>query len=363
MGDFCMPNLGSDLESGTLVEWRVRPGDAVKRGDVVALVETDKAAVEVEVWEDGVVEALLVEPPARVLVGTPLARIGSGSPELPSSTDARRLRASPAARVLAQERGVDLAGVTPSGPGGAITREDVARTAAPPAQPTPERSADRGAALRRAIAAAMARSKREVPHYYLRTTVDMRRARAWLDGENASRPVASRLLPIALLVKAVAASVAEVPEMNGFFVDGAFRPSAEVHVGIAISLRGGGLVAPAVRHADRLAVPDLMHAIVSLAERVRAGTLRSSELADATITVSSLGDNGVEAVAGVIHPPQVALVGFGSVVSRPWAEGSQVLVAPVVVATLSADHRASDGHRGGLFLAAIDRRLQEPVRL
>jgi pyruvate dehydrogenase E2 component (dihydrolipoamide acetyltransferase) len=214
--------------------------------------------------------------------------------------------------------------------------------------------------MRRAIANAMTRSKREIPHYYLGTTIDMRRATAWLADENARRPVTTRLLPAALLLRAVALAAREVPEMNGFWVDGLFQAAGGVHVGIGIALRQGGLVAPALHDVDRKGLDEIMRDMLDLVKRVRAGTVRSSELSDATITVTNLGDQGVETVYGIIYPPQVALVGFGRIVERPWAVDGAVGVRPTVVCTLAADHRASDGHRGGRFLAAIDRLLQQP---
>jgi pyruvate dehydrogenase E2 component (dihydrolipoamide acetyltransferase) len=206
----------------------------------------------------------------------------------------------------------------------------------------------------------MSRSKREIPHYYLSHTISLRRALAWLSATNATRPIADRILPGALLLRAVARALWDVPELNGFFVDGGFRPSEEVHLGTAIALRTGGVIAPAILDADDLSVDALMAALRELVTRARAGALRSSELTSATITVTSLGDRGCEAVWGVINPPQVAIVGFGAVADRPWADGGQVAVHPVVTVTLAADHRVSDGHRGGLFLHAIDRILQEP---
>jgi pyruvate dehydrogenase E2 component (dihydrolipoamide acetyltransferase) len=217
--------------------------------------------------------------------------------------------------------------------------------------------------MRRAIAALMARSKREIPHYYLATNIDLRQALGWLERENAERSVANRLLPAALLLKAVALAIHEVPEMNGFMAAEEFTPSQAVHLGVAISLRQGGLIAPAIHDADKRSLGELMSALRDLVSRARAGKLRGSEMADPTITVTNLGDQGVEAVYGVIYPPQVALVGFGRVTERPWAAGGMVGARPVVTATLAADHRASDGHRGGLFLAAIDRLLQQPEAL
>jgi len=415
-----MPSLGADMEWGTLLEWRVRPGERLERGAIIALVDTEKAEIEVEVFESGVVEALLVEPGTKVPVGTPLARIRSDAEAVappvptpprvaplppappprpptparvaapppaaaprpaalpaaappPRAAPAPRIHASPLARRRAAELGLGLEGIEGTGPGGGITREDVERAAArgapapaaaPPAAEAPAAGIpDRRAAMRRAIAAAMARAKREIPHYYLATTIDLRPAVAWLEAENARRPVPERLLLAALLLRATALAVHEVPEVNGTFEGGAFRPAEEVHLGVAIALRGGGLVAPAIRSAQAKPVDVLMRELREVVTRARAGVLRSSDVAPATLTVTSLGEQGVEAVFGVIHPPQVALVGFGKVVERPWAVEGLVEARPVVTATLSADHRVSDGHRGAVFLSAIERRLRVPEAL
>ncbi len=217
--------------------------------------------------------------------------------------------------------------------------------------------------MRDAIAAAMARSKREIPHYYLATSIDLGRALQWLVEVNAQRGVADRLIAGVLLIKAVALALRSVPELNGFFVDGRAQPSSEIHVGTAISLRGGGLVAPALLDTDRRSLSELMHDYQDLVQRARTGSLRSAEIMKPTITVTSLGDRGVDTVFGVIYPPQVALLGFGRPVDRPWVRDGQIVVRPIVHATLSADHRASDGHRGGLLLDAIDHLLQEPDKL
>ena len=386
-----MPALGADMEAGTLVEWQVKPGQRVERGQVVAVVETQKGAIEVEIWDDGVVDHLLVEPGTQVPVGEVLALLhGEGEapaarpvaaaaapvaavPEKPRAVAAPApapapvgagLKVSPAARRRAQELGVDLAKVTPTGPHGVINIEDVERSAAAvtaaPSKPGP---ADRLAAMRQAIAAAMARSKREIPHYYLGTSIDVSRAMSWLAQENEQRPVTERVLFAALLLRAVALSLREVPELNGFWVNGAFKASQPVHLGVGIALRGGGLVAPAIRDAERKGAKEMMKALSDLITRARAGGLRSSELSDATVTVTNLGDQGVETVYGVIYPPQVALVGFGKVVQRPWVDNGAIVARSVVNATLCADHRASVGHRGALFLAALDRLLQEPEKL
>ncbi len=172
-----------------------------------------------------------------------------------------------------------------------------------------------------------------------------------------------RLLPAALLIKAVALGLRQVPELNGYWMDGAFRKGGGIHVGVAISLRGGGLVAPALHDADRTDLTTLMRRLQDLVARARAGSLKSSELADSTITVTNLGEQGVESAFGIIYPPQVALVGFGKISERPWAASGRVEARPLLTATLSGDHRATDGHRGGVFLAAVNRLLQTPETL
>lgn len=397
-----MPSLGADMEFGTLVDWRVKPGDAVKRGDVVALVETEKGVIEVEIFESGVIDSLIVQPGQKVPVGAPLALVrGDGvtakvqppaapvptapveakpaveekhAPKVTAITaieELRRARVSPLARKRAQELGVELSTVTGTGEEGLITASDVekAALAKPGAEPTPPAApmvAAKGLdlqAMRRVIAAAMARSKREIPHYYLATTIDMSKSLNWLAAENAERPVTKRLLYSALLIRAVALAAREVPEMNGFWMDGAFKPGEGVHVGMAISLRQGGLINPAIHDVDKKALDELMENMLDLVNRARNGHLRSSELSDGTITVTNLGEQGVESVFGVIYPPQVALVGFGKITERPFASGGLVGARLMIDATLSGDHRVSDGHRGGRFLLAVARLLQEPEKL
>jgi len=382
-----MPILTADMSAGTLVEWRKKPGDALKRGDIIALVETDKGLIDIEVFTPGVLETIVVQPGATVPTGTVLAVIRdeaatgalpapagapppAPSPVVPPPPVAPappgRLRISPLARKLAAELGIDPAAVRGTGAGGAIRREDIEQAAAARAAAPAERpraALERQARLRQAIAAAMARSKREIPHYYLATTIDMHGAMTWLAEENLKRSVPDRLLYGVLLIKAVALALKEVPELNSVWRGSEPVRSEAIHVGVAISLRGGGLVAPALHDTAGQSLGDLMRSFRDLVLRARSGGLRSSELSDPTITVTSLGEQGVESVFGIIFPPQVAIVGFGKIVERPWAVGGQLVARPVVTATLSADHRVSDGHRGGLFLAAVDRLLQAPALL
>ncbi|MFJ3336154.1 2-oxo acid dehydrogenase subunit E2 [Streptomyces sp. NPDC086766] len=553
MAEFTMPSLGADMEEGVLQEWLVGPGDRVAKGDVVAVVETDKAAIEVECFASGTVGRLLVEPGTRVPVGTPLALIEAEAPMAAPSEPAaarpepavaeagpataaphrkrpRRAAPAPAAgtkpgrpaaagparepapaplgepapaayepagepaagpaaprpavpspaphrpaapppparkpsrgpalppeavpapsetaplrepepeetpagpgplvRHLAEDRGVDLTSVHGTGRGGRITRADVehavpggrTRVRATPyarrlardlgvdlvglhgtgdagavraadvheavaarrgpatgrpaqaaperpharetvAAPPEERADKRAETMRRAIGDLMSRSKREIPHYYLSTTVDMAAAEEWLRHRNRGRPPSDRLVSAALLLKAAALAAHDVPRLNGFWRDGGFVPGTGVHLGVAVSLRDGGLLAPVIHDADTLPPADLMTTLRDLVQRARLGRLRGSETSGATLTVTSLGDQGVEAVFGVIHPPQVALVGFGTVVERPWATGGLLGVRPVVTATLSADHRATDGAVGARYLTAVDRLLQRPEEL
>lgn len=291
-----------------------------------------------------------------------------------------RVKASPYARKLARSLGLDLAAVPATGQRGLITSGDVRRfagrlgaepetaapveTIAPPVTTAPvPRHVVQQSAQREAIARLMTRSKQEIPHYYLTTIVDLGTAIDWLTGQNRSLPVADRLVPAALLLKATALSAQQHPELNGYWTDGAFQPAAQVHLGVAISLRGGGLVAPAILDAAALPVRELMTRLRDLVSRARAGRLRRTELTDATLTVTNLGDQGVESVHGVIYPPQVALVGAGRVVQRPWAVDGLLGVRPCVTLTLAADHRATDGFTGGRFLATIDRLLQTPEEL
>jgi pyruvate dehydrogenase E2 component (dihydrolipoamide acetyltransferase) len=209
----------------------------------------------------------------------------------------------------------------------------------------------------------MARSKREIPHYYLSETADLGPALAWLHERNRELPVPQRLVPAVLLLKAAARAAAAVPELNGFWSEGRFTPGSGVHLGVAVSLRGGGLVAPAIHDADRRAIPELMACLRDLVARTRAGRLRRAELSDPTITVSNLGDQGVDSITGVIYPPQVALVGFGRIADRPWAVDGLIGVRPTVMMSLAGDHRATDGVTGARYLRAIVELLRQPEDL
>jgi pyruvate dehydrogenase E2 component (dihydrolipoamide acetyltransferase) len=458
-----MPALGADMDEGTVLEWLVKPGDEISKGDVIAVIDTAKAAIDAESFITGTIEQLVVDVGQTVPVGTVLATIsehaaraavppaaaptaapqarprpaappeleperepqpvpaapgrpapaisplirkhahelgvdlnkirGTGrggaitradveraatrpGPERPGGAG-KRIKVSPRARRLAAELGIDLAGVTGTGPGGSIRESDVRRAtpateaepvrepaaAEPAAAPAARSGAERTQAMRQAIARLMARSKREIPHYYVSSTVDMTNSLNWLHERNRKLAVSERLVPAALLLKAAALAARQVPGVNGYWTDDQFRPAEAVHLGLAISLRGGGLLTPAIHDAADLPLAELMSKMRDLVIRARAGRLRSSELTDATITVTNLGDQGVESVFGVIYPPQVALVGFGKIAERPVAVGGLIGVRPVVVTTLAADHRASDGYTGARYLTALSNLLQKPEDL
>ena len=390
-----MPSLGADMEDGTFVEWHVEPGQNVARGQVICVVETQKGAVDVEIWEGGVLAKLLATAGQKIPVGQVMALVATGSedwkaiaaavpspppprgeprPETPARGTTQRpaaavaasgavppstgrVKVSPAARRRAEELGIDLAAVKAAGAHGVISIADVELAGAARKPP------DRQAAMRDAIAAAMSRSKREIPHYYLATEINVQRAVTWLEQRNAAVSIGERVLFAAAELKAVALALRETPELNGFYERGAFRPGTGMHLGVAVSLRGGGLVAPALHDVDKLSLADLMAQLKDLLRRARSGQLRSSEIADPTITVTNLGDLGVETVFGVIYPPQVALVGIGPSTVKPWVIDGAIVPARVLHATLSADHRVSDGMRGARFLVELDRLLQQPEAL
>ena len=419
MIEFKMPALGADMDEGTLNEWLVKPGDKVTRGQILAVVETTKAAVEIECWDEGTVNQLLVPIGETVQVGTAMATLlapGEAAeavqpPTIPTAVAAedepvpaataqpvsapvpmppppppqatpsaphRRRWVSPAARRLALSLSVDIESVTGSGPQGAITIADVEHAAASAHTPEPKKpekpekaekldakavAADRAAQMRRSIAAAMSRSKHEIPHYYLADEIIMDRALTWLAERNAGRSITERVLPAVLQLKAVALAAKRFKEFNGFWRDDGFVAAPDVHVGVAISLRAGGLVAPAIHNVCTKKLDELMSDLTDLVARARAFSLRSSEMSDPTITVTNLGDQGVDSVFGVIYPPQVALVGFGKPTQRVSVIDKGIRITTNVQATLAADHRASDGHRGALFLAAINELLQQPDQL
>lgn len=410
MTDFLMPRLGADMEEATLVDWKIRTGDHVRRGQVIADVDTAKGVIEIECFDSGVVEKLVAAEGQTLPVGAVLAVLRSDGPAVASSIPSEpvsnvlggqvsrpmaasqsqptrekpttkqvlvgenrtlerpsRSKATPLARRRAAELGVDLNEISGTGGSGEITAADVEQFRA--ANRTTRKANSRNSTtattesrdrLRTAIAAAMAKSKREIPHYYLQSSIDMTCALQWLEQVNQKRPITRRVLPIVLSLKALALALRAVPELNGHWKEGKPMLSDAIHIGFAIAMKGGGLVAPAVHHVDRKNLDELMAELHELIPRARNGPLRSSEMTDATITLTSLGDLGVTSVFGVIYPPQIAIVGLGKITPTPCVENGNVVIHPVMTASLSGDHRASDGQTGARLLEKIQHFLQHP---
>ncbi|BDY11752.1 dihydrolipoamide acetyltransferase family protein [Hydrogenimonas cancrithermarum] len=410
-----MPSLGADMESGILAEWKVKEGDRLKKGDVIADIETSKGIIEAEIYEDGTVEKIVGKEGTEYPVGTPLAVVrtekdddetirkelaeveaaaggeapkeeGAAETVFPSSEkeeqtasapksaaeeifgaiaetkdeavqEVGRIRATPLARKRARELGIDLKELAKRVRGKISARdvEEVARQLFKPGAAKPD-------AMRMAIAAAMSRSNAEIPHYYLSTPIDMTSALSWLRDLNAKRSIKDRILPAALMIRAVVEALKEVPELNGFWKEGPV-PSEAIHPGIAIARREGGLITPAMIDAHKMNLDETMQALSDLITRTRGGKLTSSQMTEQTVTITNLGDLGVEKVFGVIYPPQVALIGFGRIMERPWAVGDAIAVRKVVEASIAGDHRATDGRTGALFLAKLDKILQNPEEL
>jgi pyruvate dehydrogenase E2 component (dihydrolipoamide acetyltransferase) len=405
-----LPSLGADMDVGTVVEWCVAVGDEVQRGDIVAIVSTEKSDIDVESWDTGVVAELVAPIGVEIEVGQPLlvlttdpsserpqdhtpsagsrpanvveesvaaerpeqpgqsTRIGPPEPQRPPAPSPLsdmpgRVAASPFARRIAAERGISLDSVHGSGQGGAVVAGDlpVATEAGPEGQPKPEPGrADTVDPMRRIIGERMSRANAEIPHYHLERDIDMAPALEWLADHNDGLPITERVVPAALLACAVARAARAVPQLNGEWIDDNLVASPGVDLAVVVSLRTGGLVTPTVVGADAFDPDQMMTTIRDMVTRARKGQLRGSWMSPASITITNLGDNGADRVDGIIFPPQVALVGFGRISERPWIVDGDVVARPVVTASLAADHRASDGADGSRFLAVVADSLEHP---
>lgn len=378
------------FEPATIAELLVAEGDVVPVGTPIARlapdrrVRPDQDAVEHEVAHD--VEPAIEQPShAEPHVTSPVLRhlantlhvdatrlhgTGPGgrvvrddilraaqparraSHVTPADTSADTLRITPRARRLIAEHGLTTEQFADRG---LVTGADVLAAAATAARPAPAATGatTRQESMRRHIADLMTRSWREIPHYHVAQRLDLSRPMARLADTNAARPLADRIVPGALLLCAAARAAAKVPQCNGWWHSGRFEPAETVDLGLVLSLRGGGIIVPTIRHADRLAPDEMMRQMTELVQQARQGRLRSSHLGEASITVTSLGDRGADSVTGVIHPPQVALVGFGAVRDDVWPASDAVTVRPTVHASLAGDHRATDGLTGSRFLAQM----------
>jgi pyruvate dehydrogenase E2 component (dihydrolipoamide acetyltransferase) len=393
MIEFLMPSLGADMEDGTLIEWRKKSGDSVKRGDIIAEVDTQKGLIEIEVFEEGTLAELLIKEGTKVPVGTVMALINPSEiamgttkeepiplqpieeKKVPAITEKLseeiHQKASPLARRIAAENNIDLSLIKGTGEEGAITKEDVERAINQQLEPqksigieipVPEKISTPVETIRAAVAAAMSKSNREIPHYYLEKKIDMTLATAWLLEANRQRLVKDRLLPVVLLIKAVAKSLQDFPDLNAVWENG-LQTKKEINIGFVVSLRNGGIIVPALHQANVKTVDEIMAALNDIIPRARALKLRSSELSDSTITITNIGQEGVDTIYGVIYPPQVAIIGFGSVSEEPFAANGMLGIRSVLNVTLAGDHRATDGLTGSRFLVALDKNLQNPESL
>ncbi|MBA6341738.1 2-oxo acid dehydrogenase subunit E2 [Colwellia sp. MB02u-10] len=436
--DITMPSLGADMSEGMLVEWLIKVGDKVKHGDIIAVLETQKGAIDMEAYHDGIITQLLVQPVNTVPVGSVLARIDTEEKSLnesknqntstediikePITTEeistekiitekitpekivsekiidepvllsaaaltekpllkpqkkiieklnintktnnkTNRVLASPIVRKIAKAQQLDLLRIKGSGPNGGIILKDIA-------QITPKTRLTEGESLtnmRSAIAAAMTKSKQEIPHFYLSVDLPINKAQQWLQQVNKDKTPQTHILLIALVLKAVAISLQKYPQLNGFYQQGHFEPVSEINIANVISLRAGGVVVPALRHVEQLSVPEIMSALRDITRRSRAiergERLRSSELMGATITITNMGERGVDQVFGIIYPPQVAIIGVGKVKKVPQVCDEKIDIGEQITLCLSADHRVVDGMLAAKFLNSLAKNLQKPEQL
>jgi pyruvate dehydrogenase E2 component (dihydrolipoamide acetyltransferase) len=415
-----MPKLGFDMAEGTLVEWSKSVGDNVAEGDVIALIETDKANVEVTSFKSGVLRALLVEAGAAVPVGQPIAVIGSadetvdlaalgvegaapqekeaekpaeepaGAPAptptpapaegAPAEAVEGRLPASPVARRMADELGIELGQVRGSGPGGRITKQDietylkereqVAEKAPPPPIPTPSYEptmepyhVEPLTPIRRTTGRRMAESKQQAPHFYVTVEVDMAAAMALREQLNALLPEGERLSVNDLIVKAAAVALQKFPRINASFAGEEIRVHDQINIGIAVA-RDVGLLTTVVRDCDKKSLGQIARDARELVGRAREGRMRAEDMVGATFTISNLGMFDVESFIAIINPPQAAILAAGTVKRVPVVDADgQLAVGTRMKATISADHRVTDGAEAARFMQAFKAALEQPMQL
>ena len=403
-----MPQMGFDMKEGTLVRWIKREGDEVASGEIIAEIETDKAVVEIEAFDSGVLRQTLIDEGTTVPVGEVIAVIAAAdeevaerpapaaapakapaaaavpppaaAPPAPPPAPAMRgdVKASPLAKREAQKLGIDIAAVPGTGPNGRVTKKDVtdfaaggaqapaAPAAAPSAVSAPAAGPKRGevvalSKMRDAIARSMTYSKQHIPHVYLTAVVDMSDS-ARLRGQlNAALPD-DKISFNDMALKACAMALVKHPLMNASYTDAGIHVKERVNVGMAIALETG-LIAPALLDTDTLTLRDVAGATKALAGRARAGKLSADEYTGATFNVTNLGMYGVEEFTAIITPPQAAALAVGAVTPTPVVRDGEVQVADLMRVTLSLDHRVADGAQGAEFLAEVRRLLENPVTL
>ncbi len=410
-----MPKLGFDMAEGTLVRWLVREGENIEKGQVLAEIETDKATVEVEATRSGVVLKHLVPEGTTLPVGEPIAVLGEPGEEVnlealvgkaaeapqaqaeaapakeppptaaPSPAEEKTdghlpggVRASPVARRLAKEHGIDLRVLKGSGPGGRIVKKDVeaaiaAREAAPAVAPAAPVFAPAEAArktvrqplsrLRAAIGRRMVQAKQEAPHFYVTIEIDAEPLMALREELNRLLPEGAPKLSVNdFIVKASALALREFPNLNASIEGDEIVRHGPIHIGIAVAVEDG-LLTVVVRDADLKPLRLLSQEARAAVTRAREGKVRPEDVEGATFTVSNLGMFDVEHFIAIINPPQAAILAVGSVREVPVVRQGQVVPGKTLKATLSADHRVTDGAEAARWLQIFRRYLEEPLRL
>lgn len=433
--ELTMPQMGYDMQEGTVVRWLKAEGAEVKRGEPIAEIETDKAVVEFQSYADGLLQRILVHEGRTVPVGEPIALVGDAEaadaaptvadakepeavatpqvdeePTVPSppeppeeqpaatrieparrAADGGRVRASPVARRIAEERGIDLTQVVGTGPGGRVTREDVeahpvttSEVTSPQAdpeveepttdeQPEPVAAEEEPSAvgvetvpltrMRRQIARVTVHSKAETPHFYVSTDIDMTRAMEMRQQINLSPKFeGARVSVNDLILKACVEALRSHPKFNAAFTSEGIR--MHEHINVAMAIAGDdSLIVPAIKDAHTMSLRDIAIASRDLAERAKGGTITAEEYTSGTFTVSNLGMFEVSGFAAIIHPPQSAVIAVGSVAKRPVVKGDRIEIADMMTATVSADHRIVDGAEGALFIGEVKSFLENPYKL
>jgi pyruvate dehydrogenase E2 component (dihydrolipoamide acetyltransferase) len=405
-----MPKLGFDMAEGILVEWVKKVGDEVEEDDIIAIIETDKANVEVTPFKTGVLRTLLVEEGAIVPVGDAIAVLGTIDEEIdlaalgvegemPKAEEepeplaavvvepqevprapGDRISASPVTRRMAEELGVDLTDLVGSGPGGRIIKRDleaylkererVPEKAPPPPIPTPsfEPTTDEYTAvplspMRRTIGRRMNESKTQAPHFYITMDVDMDAAMALRAELNAMLPEEAKISVNDLMIKAAAVALQEFPNLNASFAGEAVHVHNRVNIGIAVA-REAGLLTTVIKDCDKKSLAQIAADAKELVTRAREGRMQADDMIGGTFTLSNLGMFGVDDFVAIINPPQAAILALGAVQRVPVVSDDGTLaVGTRMKATISADHRVTDGAEAARFLQTFQAALEQPLRL
>ena len=398
--DVIMPQMGFDMEEGTVVRWLKAEGDHVDRGEPIVEVETDKATVEVESFASGLLRRIVVTEGITVPVGQVIGIIGTADEALPATdgpapspvptavqsaapdpqppaaepapasvgkTD--RLLVSPLARHIAEEKGVDLATVTGTGPKGRITKEDVLAAAEfPTPTPTPASAPVEAGEITQlsrmgqTIARRMTQSKQEVPHFYVTSSIDMTKAMALREELNELWAGEVRLTVNDLIIKASALALAKFPNFNSHYADGVIKAGPAINIGVAIALEDG-LIAPAILDCGSKSLKEISVASRDLSSRARDGVLRPEEYTEATVAISNLGMFQVDSFIAIINPLQSASIAVGSVTKQPVVRDGQIAIADIMQCTISADHRVVNGADAAQFVNEIKANLEKPSSL